>query len=88
VAALARDVPAARVTGIAAGLQALVELPAGRAEDEVVAEAARHGLALDGLAAYAGPGESHQPALVVGFGTPPDHAFTGAVARLCAVPRG
>ena len=24
-------------------------------------------------------------ALVVGYGTPPEHAFTGAVARLCAV---
>jgi GntR family transcriptional regulator/MocR family aminotransferase len=26
-----------------------------------------------------------KPALVVGYGTPPDHAFTAAVARLCAV---
>ncbi len=27
-------------------------------------------------------------ALIVGYGTPPEHAFSGAVARPCAVPRG
>lgn len=27
----------------------------------------------------------HLPALVVGYGTPPEHAYTGAVARLTAV---
>lgn len=84
VAAVARAVPGARVTGIAAGLHALVELSRGRAEHEVVARAARHGLAVDGLGAYAGAGHPDEPALVVGYGTPPDHAFTGAVARLCA----
>ena len=38
--ALARDAPHVRVTGIAAGLHALAELPAGQDEDEVVARAA------------------------------------------------
>ena len=33
-------------------------------------------------------GPRHGPALVVGYGTPPEHAFTGAVARLCAVLDG
>ena len=88
VAALAGEVPAARVTGIAAGLHALVELPAGRAEDEMVAAAARHGLAVEGLAGYAAAGRDRPPALVLGYATPPDHAFTGAVARLCAALRG
>jgi len=27
----------------------------------------------------------HSAALVVGYGTPPDHAFTGALTRLVAV---
>jgi GntR family transcriptional regulator/MocR family aminotransferase len=85
VAALAEHVPAARVTGIAAGLHALVELPPGRAEAEVVAAAARRGLALDPLGEYATPGAAHPPALVVGYGTPPEHAFATAVNLLCAV---
>ena len=73
-----------RVTGIAAGLHALVELPSGRQEDEIITAAAHHGLALAGLGTYAMTTD-HLPALVVGYGTPPEHAYTGAVARLTAV---
>jgi GntR family transcriptional regulator / MocR family aminotransferase len=85
VAALRRDAPAARLAGIAAGLHALVELAAGRREDDVVAGAAEHGLAVEGLDAYRGGEQQHGPALVVGYATPPEHAFTGALARLTAV---
>jgi GntR family transcriptional regulator / MocR family aminotransferase len=84
IAALQRDAPHVRVTGIAAGLHALVELPADHDERAVVARAAEHGLALEGLDAYYGSGERQGPALVVGYGTPPEHAFTAAVARLGA----
>jgi GntR family transcriptional regulator / MocR family aminotransferase len=102
------------VTGIAAGLHVLVELPAGQSEVQVVARAEGRGLALEGLAAYAlddsergpavregpgsartgampavreGPGSARtgaMPSLVVGYGTPADHEFTAAVARLTA----
>lgn len=85
VAALERLAPHVRTTGIAAGLHALVELPAGRREDDVVARAARHGLAVEGLGPYCATERHDRPALVVGYGTPPEHAFTAAVARLCAV---
>jgi GntR family transcriptional regulator/MocR family aminotransferase len=96
VAEIRRHVPQARVTGVAAGLHALLELPAGVHEDDIVARAAaRHDLALEGLQPYRadpgprgsgrpGPGP-HGPALVIGYATPPEHAFTGAVARLMAV---
>lgn len=84
IAALRRDAPHVRVTGIAAGLHALAELPANHDERAVVARAAEHGLALEGLDAYRASGERHGPALVVGYGTPPEHAFTAAVARLGA----
>ena len=84
VAELHRRVPGARVAGVAAGLQALVELPAGLGEDEAVAAAREHGVAVEALAAYGATAEPHVPALVVGYGTPPGHAFTTAVARLCA----
>jgi GntR family transcriptional regulator/MocR family aminotransferase len=87
--ALARAVPPVRVTGIAAGLHVLAELPPGRGEEEVVGRAARRGLLVEGLAAYAADpspaGPPARAALVVGYATPPQHAFTGALARLTAV---
>ncbi|HEY6746476.1 MAG TPA: PLP-dependent aminotransferase family protein [Mycobacteriales bacterium] len=85
VAALAEHAPRARVTGVAAGLHALVHLPPGRTEAEVVAAAARRGLALEPLGLYATGSATHPPALVVGYGTPPDHDFATAVNLLCAV---
>jgi GntR family transcriptional regulator/MocR family aminotransferase len=84
VQALRRHVPGACVTGIAAGLNALVTLPDGVEEAATVARAGDHGLALDGLGGYHHDGPRHAPALVVGYATPPDHAYTGALARLTA----
>ena len=52
VAAVCAAVPQVRVTGIAAGLHALLRLPPGQDEDALVARAARHGLAVEGLSAY------------------------------------
>ncbi|MGH3123628.1 MAG: PLP-dependent aminotransferase family protein, partial [Streptosporangiaceae bacterium] len=89
VGAVRRHVPQARVTGVAAGLHALLELPPGLDEDEIIARAAaRHDLALDGLGPYSAAAGPHRPALVIGYATPPEHAFTGAVARLMAVLTG
>jgi GntR family transcriptional regulator / MocR family aminotransferase len=78
--------PETRVTGIAAGLHAVVEL--GEAdEDEIVAAAAERGVVVDGLRSYAAPGHAKTPALVVGYGTPPEHAYSTAIARLAAALR-
>jgi GntR family transcriptional regulator / MocR family aminotransferase len=86
-AALAEKVPAVRVSGIAAGLHAVVELPPGSDPlDAVIARAQRRGLSLSGLSLLGAPPSTH-PSLVIGYGTPPDHAFTGAVALLCEVLR-
>jgi GntR family transcriptional regulator/MocR family aminotransferase len=89
-AALRQEAPQVTVTGIAAGLHALVRLRPGQAEDEVTARAAAHGLAVDGLANYraAGAPAGGPQALVVGYARPPGHAFTAALARLCAVLSG
>jgi len=84
VAALHRDAPGVRVTGVAAGLHAVVRLPPGRREDEVVAGAAARGLAVEGLGAFAAAESREDPALIVGYGAPAEHAFTAAVARLTA----
>ncbi len=84
---LAHAAPGAAVLGIAAGLHAVLRLPAGQREDEITAQAAARGLALQGLADYAtqpAAGQSEQ-ALVIGYGTPPAHAYTAALARLSAV---
>ena len=74
------------VTGIAAGLHAVLELPAVGAERQIVARAAAQGLALEGLDSFRAPGVSADRAgLVIGYGRPPEHAYTTALARLCAV---
>ena len=93
VAALRGAAPRVRVTGIAAGLHVLCELPPGpdaaaAAEQDVVARAAARGLAVAPQAPNRVTGQHVRPALIVGYGTPPEHAFSGAVARLCAVLRG
>ncbi|MFI1398928.1 PLP-dependent aminotransferase family protein [Streptomyces sp. NPDC020681] len=84
VAALAERAPGISVSGIAAGLHAVLELPPGT-EHSVVRSAAWQGLAVEGLSRYrhgdaAGRGRD---ALVVGYATPPDSAWTGALDALC-----
>jgi GntR family transcriptional regulator/MocR family aminotransferase len=123
VAVLAERSPEVTVTGIAAGLHAVLRLGRGlRQPDEagILSRAARAGLAIQGLGEYrygrhlgyhtdiaagrrpgAGPapghggesgradarlpGQDEPAALVVGYGTPPDHAFGGALEALCDV---
>jgi GntR family transcriptional regulator / MocR family aminotransferase len=87
IAALARAVPDARLTGMAAGLHAVLSLPPGLRAGDVIAAAARRGLALDGMSGFLAEGAAHPEALVLGYGTPPAHAFTTAVTRLCAALR-
>jgi GntR family transcriptional regulator / MocR family aminotransferase len=100
VAALGERVPLVRVSGIAAGLHMLAHLPKGTTERDVISRATRVGLALDGLASFrydvdggrdvdgardvAGGSDADQ-AIVLGYGTPPEHGFAGAVQALLGV---
>ncbi|OIJ67395.1 PLP-dependent aminotransferase family protein [Streptomyces mangrovisoli] len=86
VEALATRAPAVRATGIAAGLHAVLRLPPGT-EASVVQAAAWQGLALHGLAFYRHDRSTPPPldALVVGYGTPSDHTWPGALDALCRV---
>ena len=90
VAALAQRAPGIRVTGMAAGLQAVLELPRGT-ERSVVQAAACQGLAVSGMAEFryevAGSGWQlpEQDALVVGYAAPSDSAWAGALDALCRV---
>jgi GntR family transcriptional regulator/MocR family aminotransferase len=86
VDALSRHTPWVRIIGIAAGLHLLLELPDSQTEHDIITRAARHGLALEGFGSYQRvPASTYPPALVIGYGTPHEHAFTGAVERLTAV---
>ncbi|MGW0118141.1 MocR-like pyridoxine biosynthesis transcription factor PdxR [Streptomyces sp. NPDC003327] len=85
VRAVAAHSPQTRVDGIAAGLHAVLSLPPGT-EQEVLRAAAWHGLAVQGLNAFRRP--SVPPALnglVVGYATPPDSGWQGALRALCRV---
>ncbi|MFJ6573130.1 PLP-dependent aminotransferase family protein [Streptomyces sp. NPDC091292] len=86
VAALAERAPEVRVSGIAAGLHAVLELPAGT-EGTVVRAAAWQGLAVHGLGRYRHPGAAGESpdALVIGYGTPSDSRWSGAVDALVGV---
>ncbi|WP_405788645.1 PLP-dependent aminotransferase family protein [Streptomyces sp. NBC_00029] len=89
VAALAARAPEVKVTGISAGLHAVLELPPGR-EAPALAAAHAAGLSLDGLSSYHHPAAGTPPreGLVVGYAAPPDAAFTRAVAALARVTGG
>jgi GntR family transcriptional regulator/MocR family aminotransferase len=90
VAALAQRAPGIRVTGMAAGLQAVLELPRGT-ERSVVQAAARQGLAVSGMAEFRYEvAESswqlpEQDALVVNYAAPSDSAWAGGLDALCRV---
>jgi len=83
LAAALTTVPRVRAEGIAAGLHAVVELTGGQRESEVVEALARGGVAVHGLERY---WHRRRPVsgLVVGFGTPPEHAFPAALTALIA----
>jgi GntR family transcriptional regulator / MocR family aminotransferase len=85
LAALAAAMPQLRVTGIAAGLHVVLELPAGLREAAVIAAAEERSLGLYGLESFRhGPAELAQ-ALVIGYGTPPEHNFESSVRVLTSL---
>ncbi|WP_392899396.1 PLP-dependent aminotransferase family protein [Streptomyces sp. LN699] len=74
---------AVTVSGIAAGLHAVLDLPAGT-ERPLIQAAAWHDLALEGLSRFRHP-DSAMPArdaVVLGYGTPSESAWSGALAAL------
>jgi GntR family transcriptional regulator / MocR family aminotransferase len=86
LALLADQVPALTPHGIAAGLHTVIDLLAeGPTEDEAVGHLAGHAVAVHGLASYRHRAGTRQPAaLVVGFATPPEHAFALGARALAA----
>ena len=83
VAALAERAPEVRVSGIAAGLHVILELPPGT-EQSVIRAAHWQGLALEGLSAYRhpeAPGEGRE-GLMVGYARPTDSAWAPTLEAL------
>ncbi|WP_328861521.1 MocR-like pyridoxine biosynthesis transcription factor PdxR [Streptomyces sp. NBC_00306] len=85
VAALAERAPDISVSGIAAGLHAVLELPDGT-EPSVVQAAGWQGLSVSGLSSFRHEEvTSGRDALVVGYATPPDSAWANSLDALCRV---
>jgi GntR family transcriptional regulator/MocR family aminotransferase len=88
VTTLAQRAPGVRVTGLDAGLQAVLELPPGT-ERAVVQAAANHGLTISGMAEFrydvtdSGAPTREPDALVVNFASSSDSAWAGALDALC-----
>ncbi|MCC9306077.1 PLP-dependent aminotransferase family protein [Kitasatospora sp. RB6PN24] len=82
-AALAAHVPQVELVGQSAGLHALVRWdPKGPSEREVLRAARRESLALSALGDYWSEPGPHRPGLVLGYATPPQHGYAGALAAL------
>lgn len=85
VEALAERAPDVRVSGIAAGLHAVLELPEGT-EQSVVQAATWQGLALEPLSRFRHPdAPPGRDGLVIGYGTPSESGWAGALDALCRV---
>ncbi len=81
---VADELPGCEVTGLPAGLQCLLTLPAGVTEATVVQAAAARGLRVEGLQSFAlggRPGE-HAPALAIGYAATGTAQYETALALL------
>jgi GntR family transcriptional regulator/MocR family aminotransferase len=76
--------PQVQVSGVAAGLHALIKLPGtGPAEAEIIERAAARWLALRSLADHWQRPGDHQGGLIVGYSTPAEQAWPAALEALC-----
>lgn len=85
---LARCTPGVQVASGSAGLHLTALLPGDMAETDVVAAAAQRSLLLRPLGEFwaaPAPAADRPQGLVIGYGTPPTHAFKPALAALAEV---
>lgn len=82
VATVGRHAPAMPVHGVAAGLHAVVSLPKGVSEDEVVAAARERHIALTGLTPFWHTHGRGSEGLVLGYGTPAEYDYPTALDHL------
>jgi GntR family transcriptional regulator / MocR family aminotransferase len=77
---LARRAPGTRALGISAGVHAVVELPRGEAE--VIERARERSVRVFGLGGFWHSGRPPFEAIVVGYGSPPEHRYAAALRAL------
>jgi GntR family transcriptional regulator/MocR family aminotransferase len=81
--AFGRHAPGVRLTGLAAGFQAVAPLPPGADEAAVIAAARARRVGLYGIGDYRGrPDAAAPPALVMGFGDVRERAIEPAIAAV------
>jgi GntR family transcriptional regulator/MocR family aminotransferase len=85
VAALQPLAPHVRVSGVAAGLHAVLELPSHVDEEALLRRAADRSLALYGLGRYRASALPGPPGLVLGYAGCPEHAFEEGLRALVEV---
>ncbi|WP_436534753.1 PLP-dependent aminotransferase family protein [Actinoplanes sp. HUAS TT8] len=81
--AVTARLPGARLTGIAAGLHAVLHVP-GATEAGLLDRLTRRGVVVDGLSRFYAEPRAAPPGVVIGYATPPQHAYAGAVNELLA----
>ena len=67
--------------GIAAGLHATVQFPAGDSEEAIVAEARRHGIEVTPMSEY-GAAKEDEPTLLLGYAPMPEPTIRAGVRQL------
>ena len=88
VTALAEHAPAARLSGLAAGHHAVVDLPSGVEEGRVVAEARARRVAVTGMSTYRADGHDVPAQLVLGFGNLTESSIRRGVVTIADLLRG
>jgi GntR family transcriptional regulator/MocR family aminotransferase len=87
MAALARHAPGVALTGLAAGFHAVLHLPAGVAERDVIERAAERGVGLYGMSSQCSNGAADPPRLVLGFGNLGERAIHDGIAAIADLRR-
>jgi GntR family transcriptional regulator/MocR family aminotransferase len=82
---LSQRLPEAEVEGIAAGLHVTVRLPETDDEEAIIDEAARRGIALEGLGDYRTDAGSGHPTVLIGYGQSPEPMIRPGIANLAEV---
>ncbi|GAA4604024.1 GntR family transcriptional regulator/MocR family aminotransferase [Actinoplanes octamycinicus] len=85
--AVAARLPAARLSGISAGLHATLSLP-GCSEPELLGRLAARGVVTEGIGSFYRDARDAPPGVVIGYATPPQHAYARAIDALLAVCAG
>jgi GntR family transcriptional regulator/MocR family aminotransferase len=82
VDAFTRHAPGARLTGLAAGFQAVASLPPHAEEAAIITAARERGVGLYGITEYRAVPVAAAPALVMGFGNTSERAIEPAIAAI------